>query len=1560
MRNLTTLLISFAVFGHSFAQHWGVNTFSQFTNEAVDVEVDAFGYSYITGYVTGQTAFNATNVVQFAQGNGDIYVAKYDPNGVLQWKQTFGGNFSDRAVDLAIGPDQNVVVTGQFFGTITLGATTLASTANSKDIFLFKMDPTGQIIWAKKEGGNLSENAYGVTVDNQNNILLTGQFQGACTIAGQAFTSAPDPITNLPSFDFFLAKYDANGSDLWSKNGFADYEDRGLAVATDNQNNIFFTGQFSDTLVFAGNTYLNNGFNVGFVSKLTPAGQLVYFNQMKGGMVLPYDLEIDADQDVVITGDFLGNLNYYDASGLHSIQNPYTKQIFVLKTTNAGNYIWNFTLGSNNDLSARAISVDLHQDIFVTGFFKCDLSQIQDSNHLIFNAVGFKDGYLLKLDAQGQREYIKQFGGKMDDEGLGVALPMMDRPIVCGSYTKDLNLPRHQGNPLYNYGTSNYMLHSFAGSETPHSFLVGDSTRNSFLLKYFTESMYDLNYFKAGITDSIPGEIFGNVLINDTIHFCSTTQLIYNTNTQNHYGPSYSYVWNTAATNNPIQITNTNNYSIQVTRHDGCASSQDSIYAISEPIPTLPLLSDTIGINTLHPGAIYNDYHFCYPDSVYVFFDSLAPGTSLSTNLIGGSFTASGVGPFSLHQPGVYNVVASNQYCHRTGNFLIQFDHTINYDSIVLDIVMQNAPNDSISICQGSTIHFAGIDLLTNPNGLFQSLTEPYAYVQWTINGNNVQNLPHVHTQFNPMSSGWYTIGLTLDLGYNNLCGLDTTRYTATKSVYIEVRSLPSWSSGISGDNLLCPNGSLFLVASNPHPNFNWSGPGIIWQNNNDSIEVNAAGTYNYYGTFTGSNGCSNTFGTSFYISLKTAPNVVSQPADGIICPYDSVYMSIPNTFVSYQWIGPNGDSLSTTNGCFGEDQGYYYVHVVDTEGCALTTPPYELREYATPSISVFPDVFLCANETVNIVASYSGNPTFLWSPINATGDEIVVTQPGIYTVSITQCGFTAQDSVEIIDGSFTASISTLDSLLCFDEMTTLVGTPPNASFEWNDGQITGGSYVVNEPGNYSAIVTNEYGCTDITNTVSIVAVPGSLPPSVSDVTICPGLNVSLQDQSGFVLNWFDLDTNLLHTGSQLNLSNVVNDTSFLLAYAVAACAPVYDLVQVTVIDSLGSYQITGDSLLCPGEGTQFSVNTTTESILWSVGNVSYPSVNPLILNAAALNGQNLIEVQIFNQCFASSIQDSIYHITPQQISLTEDTVILCIGTRVEVGLQGLVDSIVWQGNFGISNDSVLILTTTAGTGTITVHATDIHGCLTDTLTLHTIASSLNYQIDLDLGLLCIGDTGSITISGNGIDSLSWTTPLGVFDTNHIVVPFVLNTEGTYGLQLWDTLGCLYQDSIELDWNALPVFDLGTDTVVCINDIYTYYFPNDSNTYEWTTYGGSTSIPILGNQDLILTATSPDGCVFTDTLFVMSVDCNNALPNVITANNDGVNDFFYIDDALVFKENHLMILNRYGGVVYETDDYRNDFQGTDLSEGTYFYVFTRDRNDPNSIKIQGFLELIRN
>lgn len=1556
---LLTYLLSYILFSTiANAQNWGANTFSQFTNEAVDVEVDAAGNSYITGYLTGETAFNTANVVQSALGNGDIYVAKYSPSGNLIWKETFGGNFSDRAVDLAIGPDQNIVVTGQFFGTVAFGTTTVSSTSNSKDIFLLKLDPSGQVIWAKKEGGNMSENAYGVTVDSQNNILLTGQYQGSTSIAGVPFTSALDPVTNLSSFDFFISKYSSNGSDLWAKSGFAEYEDRGLAVAVDDADNVFFTGQFSDTLSFAGNTYNNNGFNVGFVSKLSPTGQLIYFNQLKAGMVLPYDLEVDMNQNVVITGDFLGNLNYYDATGFHSIQNPYSKQIFVIKTGNNGNYSWNYTLGSNNDLSARAISMDAHKDIYVTGYFKCDLSQIQDTNHLLFNSIGFKDPYLLKLNELGQHVYIKQIGGKMDDEGLGVALPQMDLPIVCGSYTKDLNLTVHSTFPTYTYANNNYQLHYYMGNETAHNYLIGDSTRNSFLIQHLNTASDDYNYFEYGLTDSIPGSIVGNTLINDTVHFCNLTNLTYNTNSYNHYGPSYFFNWNTNQTSNPITISSTNDYAVSVIRNDGCASDMDSIHAISEPIPPLPLLTDTIGVNTLQPGPFYHDYHFCYPDSVEIVYSSLPPGNTLNTHLVSYTFNENGEGPFTLNQAGTYVVTTTNQYCHSSGHFDFFFDHVIQYDSIQLDIVMQNL-NDSITICSGHEVDFAGIDLFTNPNGLFSALTEPYANVHWTINGSTTSNYPHVYTDFTPQTSGWYTVTLEIDLGYDNLCGIDTTNYFVSKQFYIEVLPLPTWSSSISGDNLLCPNGSVFLVASNPNPQLHWNGPGIIWQNYNDSIEVNAPGIYFYHGTITGSNGCSSTFSTSYYITLKTAPNIQSLPSDGIICPYDSVYMEIPVTFLDYQWIGPNGDSLSTTNSCYGQDQGFYYVHITDNEGCHLTTPPYELKEYTTPTISVFPDVFLCEGETVDLIVTYSGEPTFQWSPINSTNDEITVNQPGVYIVSISQCGFTVQDSVEIIDGTFTATISAMDTALCFNELATIIATPSNATYEWNNGQITGASYVVDEAGSYYAIATNEYACTDTTNTIVITTIAGSFPPSIADVTICPGLNVNLVDTTNFTLNWYDTDTNLLAVNNLMHLMNVTNDTNFLVAYTVAQCAPVYSLVTVSVHDSLGNYTIYGDSLLCPNENTQFFVNTTNETISWTIGGVNFPSVNPINVTSNQLIGDDLITVTISNQCFATSISDSIYHILPEPIQLAEDTLVLCAYDEATIQLLGNVDSVIWNGSFGQISDDELVIDASVGTGSIFVSAIDVNGCLTDTLELHTIASNLNYQLTADVGLSCLGDTGSISIVGVGIDSLVWTTPFGNFDTTTLDIPFTSSNEGLYGVQLWDTLGCIYSDSINLAFNELPVFDLGTDTILCINDIYTYYFPSDTNTYVWTTYGGTTTIPILFNQDLILTATAPSGCVYQDTLVVMSVDCNNVLPNVITPNGDGNNDIFFIDDALALQNDRLIIYNRWGNILLDVVNYQNDFDGKDLSEGTYFYIFFKDRDDESKGKVQGFLQLIR-
>lgn len=1562
MKPLFILILLSLVPFSGISQQWGNCTISQFTNEANDLEINNNQESYTAGYITGETAFNSTTSVPFAQGNGDIYVAKYSQTGALIWQKTFGGSYSDRAIDLAIGSDQNILVTGQFFGTVNFGGITLTSSANSKDIFILKLDPAGNVIWARKEGGDLAENAYGITVDNQNNVILTGQFQGTAPIGNTTFTSAIDPNTNLPSFDFFISKYDSSGNPLWSLNGFAEYEDRGLAVAVDNQNNIFFTGQFSKNLTFASNTYPNLGYNIGFLCKLNPTGQLQFFNQLKAGMTNPYDLELNTDNEVVVTGDFLGNMTYYDATGSHPIQNTYDKHLFILKTANNGNYIWDYTLGSNNEVSARAVSMDPHKDIFVTGYFKCDLSQIQDTAKATFNSVGFKDGYLLKINNNGQLEYIKHFGGKMDDEGHGVAIKQNDKPLICGSFTKDLNFAPSLL-PI-NPSTSNHSLSAYS-NETLHYYLQGDSTRNSFLVNYVNQNYQTLNYYYNNTSDSLVGYVtdyISSVPDPDTIHFCEQTTLHYNTLTWEHYGPSYSFLWNTGSINQLIGITTTGDYWVNVQRDDACAFDADSIHAISEPIPLLPNLTDNYGINSNQP-PYYNNYHFCHPDSLTISYSNLQPGTTLTTHEPNGN-TLVGIGPFNIHEGGEYIVLVTNQYCIDTTGFLIHYDYPILFDTLQLDIVMNTTvpTGDSITICENEMVCFAGIDLITNPLSDFNvEIPHPIYSANWTISGINFSNMYKLNTCFTPQTSGWYTVELDVVVGYDNLCGVDTVRYHASKPFYIHVNPIPTWSGTISGSNLLCENGSVFLHVSNPNPAFSWNGPGIVWNNGNDSIEVNLSGYYSYSGTIMDSlTGCFGSFSVYYLVTNKIAPAISSIPSDGIICPYDSVLMQLPTTYVSYQWIGPEGDSLSTTNECYGEDLGFYYCHVLDHEGCYLTSPPYELREYTTPSITIMPDEFLCPGETATIQVAYAGTPNFSWNPVNSTQDHITVNSPGVYSVQITQCGFTITDSVEIIDGSFTASISLTDSTLCYQDTVSILGTPPNLNYAWNNGQVTNGFYEVADSGTYYATVTNEYGCELQTNSVSIYQIPESVLPVIPDQTVCPGSNVFLNATEPYPLNWYSSsDTSFIATGNQFSLSNLMNDTSFIIAFQSNECPPAFGSVSIELVDSLGTYSIIGDGTLCQNQDGLFSVNTTTETINWTQGSVNLGSSNPISIPFSTLNLNPDISVQISNQCYSSEVTYTVLILPRTSIELVNDSITLCYYDHdlAEVSTSN-IDSIVWNSNLGTTYSDVLDLSGSEDYGTVSVYGTDLQGCLTDTAILHVTTSNFSTNIDIDFSNYCVGDSVTIYLATNA-DSILWTTPTGysLADT----IGFILDSihAGTYFIDYWDAIGCHYQDSLVIPMYQFPNLSILPDSIFCLNDVYTFYFPNDTNSYEWTNYGNNTTIPILFDQNLILTATSPQGCISSDTLVVHTVNCDDLLPNIITPNGDGINDFFVIDDAYSQHKNQLLIFNRWGNKLFEASPYRNNWDGEDVSDGVYFYVYYPNGSGEGSNYKQGFLHVIR-
>lgn len=86
------------------------------------------------------------------------------------------------------------------------------------------------------------------------------------------------------------------------------------------------------------------------------------------------------------------------------------------------------------------------------------------------------------------------------------------------------------------------------------------------------------------------------------------------------------------------------------------------------------------------------------------------------------------------------------------------------------------------------------------------------------------------------------------------------------------------------------------------------------------------------------------------------------------------------------------------------------------------------------------------------------------------------------------------------------------------------------------------------------------------------------------------------------------------------------------------------------------------------------------------------------------------------------------------------------------------------------------------------------------------------------------------------------------------------------------------------------------------------------------------------------------------------VDCEIDIPNVFTPNGDGLNDRFNIDGILSTK-NTVKVFNRWGQVVFEAENYRNNWGATDVPDGTYFYEVTVERDDK---PYTGHVTILRN
>ena len=354
MKHLFSILLLLAGYAAAAQHNWLQGAGSNANDEALDIAHDVYGNVYSAGYFSQSARFDHTIIP--SAGLSDVFIAKQDSAGTFLWIAKAGGTLDDKAFAVAVAPSGDIYVAGVYKGTATFGAYTFTSSGGSQDVFVAKLNSSGNFIWAKSFGGSDVDIATDIAVDPHNNVIVSGQFKGVAQFGSFAFTSVNYPLTmpvdgGTPSYDAFLFRMNAAGTVLWAKQGAAVYDDRILKLGVDDQSHIYACGQFSDTLHFA-NTYNNNAFNAGFVMRFDSTGAEQWFHRLVATQFMTYDMAVEGGA-VWLTGDFSGMLDYVGTPSNY-ISGTYTHKTFVLKADAVtGNYMAGTSESSNNDIINR-------------------------------------------------------------------------------------------------------------------------------------------------------------------------------------------------------------------------------------------------------------------------------------------------------------------------------------------------------------------------------------------------------------------------------------------------------------------------------------------------------------------------------------------------------------------------------------------------------------------------------------------------------------------------------------------------------------------------------------------------------------------------------------------------------------------------------------------------------------------------------------------------------------------------------------------------------------------------------------------------------------------------------------------------------------------------------------------------------------------------------------------------------------------------------------------------------------------------------------------------------
>ena len=412
----------------------GHNTDDRFIDMVADKN-DGIFILGVSDFPVTSLATSGVHQSTFA-GYVDAIFAKFNSSGKRIWCTYYGGENHDIATSVSTDNYGNYLIAGS---TESLnGISTNNSYQNNYfgkyDAFVARFNSQGHRMWGTYYGGKETDKISSICVCQENFFVIAGHTKSDSNIA----TTNAYQVKLNGEFDAFIAKFDLTGELIWSTY-YGDKKDEVypkircdqlgniyLICSTESQSNVTTVGSYQEK--YSGKEDI-------LLVKLDELGNRIWGTYYGGP---------DFERSIDVVSDLLGNIYILGiTSSLTGISTPGSFQqnfkgtklfgdLFIVKFDSFCNRLWGTYYGGSSGEFPSKMIVDSDNNLIIIGATESnDFNVSPDA--LQISKSGSQDGFILKMDDQGNRIWSTYFGGIGSESCNGIALDQNGNFYITGS-----------------------------------------------------------------------------------------------------------------------------------------------------------------------------------------------------------------------------------------------------------------------------------------------------------------------------------------------------------------------------------------------------------------------------------------------------------------------------------------------------------------------------------------------------------------------------------------------------------------------------------------------------------------------------------------------------------------------------------------------------------------------------------------------------------------------------------------------------------------------------------------------------------------------------------------------------------------------------------------------------------------------------------------------------------------------------------------------------------------------------------------------------------------------